>query len=60
MAKFGYSTTELLRRKHLGALGPEAAALLSFEGAISTPCAQDSALFTLILDGISHWHSTSI
>lgn len=67
MAKVCYSATELLRRKCLGALHPEAAALLSFEGAISTPCAQGSALFTLTLDRTSHWlyhqdlgHSVSI
>lgn len=50
MAKLSYSATELLRRKCLGVLHPEAAALLSFESVIYTPSAQDSALFTLTLN----------
>lgn len=44
------------QKKMLRSTPPWTAALPSFEGAIHTPCAQDSALFTLILGGIPHWH----
>lgn len=53
MAKLCYSATEQLRRKFLGVLHPERGALLSFEGAIYTPCAR-----TVPCSPSFKWHIT--